>query len=275
MAARCDRPSNTACAWGGVCIFTSPHIPFHTLPLPPLDPLEVVAIHVHGINVICIYNSMGHHLASVEALFKLFTCSTGKTIILGDFNLRHIDWPNISPCPLPHCPSINNWSLFTQLVCSLSFHQHVLEPTHRLGGILDLVFCRNMSAPLMTVYPSSCSDHCAVIAQFPISHVLPECLLIRSFHCVNYEALRNHVNEMITLPFLSSFISMQKQYDEFENIIVGAVMQFVPLKRSGSLWPQWADRQVKRVLRKKRRLWGMEKWLNFMIGCTKVSDWLK
>ena len=58
--------------------------------------------------------------------------SSEQVIIMGDFNHPSIDWGNL-------CADTAADSVFPDLVEDCFLIQHVNEPTHKAGNILDLV----------------------------------------------------------------------------------------------------------------------------------------
>ena len=70
-------------------------------------------------------------LQEFAEFLELLSLSTGKLLIVGDFNF-HLDEPNDS----------NTVKLFT-LLQSITLSQHVNEPTHKSGHILDLIITRS------------------------------------------------------------------------------------------------------------------------------------
>ena len=87
-------------------------------------------------------------------LTKLSTLP-GCLLIVGDFNL-HFD--DLKP---------NHVRPFTDLLKAAGMTQHVTQPTHRHGHILDFVISRQCDASLqdVEVLPRCVSDHHAITCQ--------------------------------------------------------------------------------------------------------------
>jgi hypothetical protein len=98
----------------------------------------------------------GHTIGSFlhefeEYLSALLVAHPGKLYILGDFNfhMERLDDPNTR--------------LFSTLLSTLGLKQHVHRPTHRAGGMLDLVITREENHPeivhSVAVHHDRPSDH--------------------------------------------------------------------------------------------------------------------
>ena len=69
--------------------------------------------------------------AFLDELTELLTSkqpNMENAIILGDFNVHIVD------------PTDNNRKIFVDIMEALGLKQHVIEPTHQNGNILDLIF---------------------------------------------------------------------------------------------------------------------------------------
>ena len=82
-------------------------------------------------------------------------------LIVGDFNLH---------CELNSAPGVK---LLNDILAENNLKQHVTEPTHMKGHMLDLVITRSSSSIVSstTAYPSSISDHYSVV--FRLSSASP------------------------------------------------------------------------------------------------------
>ena len=95
---------------------------------------------------VCIYIPLISTLNSVKnlCLTLLNLNSSSKPVIfLGDFNLPHIDWT------IPISKGILAHDIFLDFYLNNNLTQHVNEPTHIKGNILDLVLCNAISKTLL------------------------------------------------------------------------------------------------------------------------------
>ena len=104
-------------------------------------------------------------------MFERLVLMSGVIVIAGDFNIR-LDRPTE-----PHSVQ------FIDLLAAYEFEQLVVQPTHQMGGILDLVITREgcvRGSP--AVRDVGLSDHSCVLWSLDISHVAP---VYRSIECRN------------------------------------------------------------------------------------------
>ena len=75
-------------------------------------------------------------------------------LIMGDFNLPHIDWQT-------QTSSTHTRETYIELFQDLFLHQHVEKPTHERGNVLDLVFTQDESLinDIRCLKEESISDH--------------------------------------------------------------------------------------------------------------------
>ena len=157
---RRDRPSRG----GGVMIAVRSSI-FSSLILSPPD-LEVVCIKI-GLGsdifvICCVYvppDSSPSYVFSLTHFLSEITSSFSKCIFVGDFNFPDIDWQVLmGTCNQSNC--------FCDFVFDSNLTQHVLDPTHVKGNILDLVLTSSsVSVNHLKVHPSSVidfSDHLTI-----------------------------------------------------------------------------------------------------------------
>ena len=153
---RKDRPSRG----GGVLIAVKDSIPSFSVSSPP--DLEIVSVRLGQTNdhvICCVYVSPDASLSYVSCLVHYLTdltSSFNKCTILGDFNFPDIDWHTLmGSSPLSSC--------FCNFVFDCNLSQHVLEPTHIRGNVLDLILTSaDISIDHLLIHPSSdvyFSDH--------------------------------------------------------------------------------------------------------------------
>ena len=104
-----------------------------------------------------------------------------NNIIVGDFNMHIDDF------------SSNDTIIFNDTMAALGLDQHVKEPTHRLGNILDLVYTELSSdlQPVICSVGNYASDHRMVICELKLQKQKLEkkTLCIRKISAVSDEEL--------------------------------------------------------------------------------------
>ena len=129
---RKDRPSRG----GGVLVAVSKSIYSSHISSP--SNLEIVSVML-GQDlefILCsVYvppNSSEAYLSSLLSYLTHLVTSYKRCIFVGDFNFPDIDWFSLTGC----CPLSNS---FCEFIFDSNLTQHVMEPTHVKGNILDLI----------------------------------------------------------------------------------------------------------------------------------------
>ena len=141
--------------------------------------------HIHGI-----YNpppGATDHITNTMFIDDITEYLTSKlqeksnNIIVGDFNMHIDDF------------SSNDTIIFNDTMAALGLDQHVKEPTHRLGNILDLVYTELSSdlQPVICSVGNYASDHRMVICELKLQKQKLEkkTLCIRKISAVSDEEL--------------------------------------------------------------------------------------
>ena len=133
------------------------------IPSPP--ELEVICVKIGQSNdsiICCIYmppESSLSYVSSVVYFLTKLSSSFSKCIFVGDFNFPDIDWSALTG-------SSSQSICFCNFVFDCNLAQHVSEPTHVKGNMLDLVLTSpGVAVNHVTVHPHSVvyfSDHYAI-----------------------------------------------------------------------------------------------------------------
>ena len=149
---------------GGIGVLFKTHL---KLRLKQADPLNSTFEHAHvtnsssSVNFIIVYRpppscvnnlKLSTFLHEFDSFIDVISLLPGKLILLGDFNVH---WDN------PTKPDVNH-VLTTTTAANLI--QHVHEPTHTSGHVLDLVFTRNDDFIIKdcTIHENLMSDHSVI-----------------------------------------------------------------------------------------------------------------
>ena len=129
---RKDRPSRG----GGVLVATRQSVISSIIPSP--SDLEIVSIKIglhNDLALCCVYVPPESSSSYISLLIHFLThlvSSFSKCIILGDFNFPDIVWSTLMG-------TSNSSNSFCNFVFECDLNQHILEPTHVKGNILDLI----------------------------------------------------------------------------------------------------------------------------------------
>ena len=99
------------------------------------------------------------YVSSLVSYLSSLTSFFNKCTILGDFNLPDVDWYTLTG-------SSSSSSCVCNFIFDCNLTQHVLEPTHVKGNVLDLVLTSvNVTIDHLTIHPLSVinfSDHLVI-----------------------------------------------------------------------------------------------------------------
>ena len=171
-----------------------------------------------------------------------------SVLILGDFNL-HID--DSSSC--------SAMELLT-LTEAFNFEQHVSEPTHQKGHILDLVFTLGLDILNVSVHDVHLSDHCLVLFDL---HFSPESkpAEVRSQRRIITANTADDFSAKFDPLLLMDCLDVDNFIHRFNNHCVKILDQVAPVKSNLSIqnkkcpWSNEDTLSLKRLCRKTERLW--------------------
>jgi len=202
------------------------------------------------------FNTIGRdYMRSLYDCLCFLSDTKHTVIIVGDFNLPHIDWSKIT------APADYIHSSFLQFCNNYGFTQFVDAPT-RDDNVLDLVLSNDLYilSSIDVAEPFSNSDHCVVHFSLVLGHheKNDSVRYIYDFDYCN-EGLLSH--QLLSHPFNSTipFGSADAVCDQFVQPIYEALYVSVPRKliHSGGNTTKSKRRpaHINRALRKKAALW--------------------
>lgn len=209
------------------------------------------------LNVTLVYRSPNSSAANNSELLEMMASHPKNMLIVGDFNFPGINWKNKTANGKGH-PLL-------EMSEDLFLTQSVEFPTHYRGNVLDLAFVdkpENIYNIEDLGYLGN-SDHKSILIEIDVSH---------SF-CSSTEYVRDWSNGDSV--GLRKFFSSQKWTENMSDMdtetawqlmkdtIDHGVSRYVPLKLRRQInTPPWLNQNVKRLSRKKRKLWNTYKSTN-------------
>ena len=169
-------------------------------------------------------------------------------LILGDFNL-HVD--DSSSCSAKELLSLTE---------AFNFEQHVSEPTHQKGHILDLVFTLGLDISNVSVQDVHLSDHCFVLFDLHFSPE-PKPLEVRSQRRVISANTADSFSAMFDPLLFMDCLDVDNFMHCFTKQCVKILDQVAPVKSNLSIqkkvcpWTNEVTLSLKRLCRKTERLW--------------------
>ena len=178
-------------------------------------------------------------------------------VIIGDFNLKHIDWTLLSP--IGKSPNSYEQQIIN---CSLDHYlsQHCFEPTRVRAGnessLLDLIFVKDESIIHSLDYeaPLGKSDH--VLISLTLSTMLsrnkPTTEHFR-FNLGDYTGMRSQLQEIDWATALEGK-SLQEMWEYLSFLIGTLTEQYIPKSKYGSNQrPMWMNTSASDEVKKKKR----------------------
>jgi hypothetical protein len=203
---------------------------------------------------------------SLDELFTICTrlCVYDDFILLGDFNMGS-------------CPNTDTLNVkLVDFLSSFLLQQHVSEPTHDRGNILDLIFTRQSSTIInsVTVHPGL-SDHFAVLFQINLPHCSitqsTKSIAFRNFKHFDIEGFSSDISSFVSTPIVALVETQQAQlisddpfktYDEATSCLLNIhAPQVFKIVHRQSSFPWYNDecRCKRRQLRRVECQWRLNK----------------
>ena len=161
-------------------------------------------------------------LSDFSTLLEDFATSPSELLITGDFNF-HLDEPADSSV-----------ASFLSVLDTFDLKQHVDQPTHQSGHILDLLISRKNSSAISSVYSLNphLSDHSAIMSAVTIptfSRPPRTTKLVRNFKSVNIASFSNDI--LSSSLYLSPATTLDASVSQFQSTLSTLLDKHAPAKR--------------------------------------------
>ena len=165
-------------------------------------------------------SSKADFLSEFSLFLEDFASIASDFFILGDFNL-HID-----------NPSDTYGSAFTTLLETFDLSQHISEPTHSSGHVLDLLITKSSSIVSDCVLTDpGLSDHLAFLCKLPVSiSARPSRTVktIRKFSSINIKDFSNDI--LASSLYSNPSSTLSKFTEQFHDILTSILDKHAPKK---------------------------------------------
>jgi Reverse transcriptase (RNA-dependent DNA polymerase)/Endonuclease-reverse transcriptase len=268
---RKDRPTRG----GGVCLFVRESIQCVFIPLPVIyQDFELICVDIIIASCkqrfICVYcpdspPSADYMKGLCEVLSMLCSIDYAVTIC-GDFNMRDINWNNLSLHVSSHDSSsyhVSAESIFTEFITDYGLTQLVDKPT-RGQNILDLLLTNDLLAcsQLEVLAPFATSDHGKVswVSWFPndMSSNDNNSDVINKFNFSNadYLGLNQYLSSINwdQIFYSNTTPDVEFLWTQFKSVLIHAISLFVPLLTQSSSSTKYPS-YIRKALNKKKTLW--------------------
>ena len=256
---RLDRKCSGVGRGGGVLIgiSESSNITVNNISSSKTGELLYLNLSVSGFSFMFAVYYRRPSLTSVDDFIEWYhTASSNNQLIVGDFNLPDISWPEQT---LKNRNSVVMCQSFLNLLNSSDLEQKISTPTHNRGNILDLVLTNlDISAP---VIEPSCSDHSIILfdlfSEFPVTYSMANhntspfwCFRRANLTqlCIECHDLDATVNSAI-----QNNVPINSVYNIFKTALLKAAHNNIPTKRRVPRPNPWVTKKTKREIARRRR----------------------
>ena len=250
---RKDRTDTTNGIGGGILVYAK-----NGLAVLSIDNLSDFNQYAHfristslcDMNIFLIYRPPSSSKANNEMLCNLIKNAPKDSLIIGDINFPKIDWNNLTSDAFS--------SDFLNSCIDNNFSQYVDFPTHSKNNILDLVLCNNdcvLNAE--NLGPLSNSDHVMILIRTCFDFVSTNNNDVKlNWSRANYSELKDEIAN-VDWPNLLSNDDVNLNWANFKQKLNTVIYKHVPLitTTSDNSKPIWMNNYIKRMLRKKSRLY--------------------
>ena len=185
-----------------------------------------------------------------SAVLESLITRNSRILIVGDFNLPLVN--------ASHPFSTR----FLDLLAQFGLRQHVTSPTHKRGGILDLVITEDsLDVLALTVTPPSISDHAFIDFSIPSLHTQPIYALrhVRGWRSLDYAAFREALSSspLCADPSAYDQLTTSQLFDLYETTVTEILDRILPSRRIASRYRPlavWFDRDCRQSRRRVRYL---------------------
>ena len=261
LIGRCNRTDTVKGRGGGILLYSK----LSNLYVNSVNKSEQV-IHAtvsnkfsEDIQIHCFYRSPNSSMEMTEEVIKYIESTPSNSILVGDFNFPDIDWSTLSCTSAPG-------QLFLNSVNDKFLIQHVDFPTNFTpqpdGSVtatcIDLVLTNNddLIASVKPMGQLGASHHSMIQVEMIIptsSNSTEE--LVPDYSKANFSQMREMLAAIDWQSRLND-LNAEDSWTLFKNIVSSTVDACIPKKkRRNNSKPLWMQRNVMRIIRKKRRLW--------------------
>ena len=255
---RFDRPQRTG---GGVMVLVKNCIRSYVVTVPNAAELEcllvAIVIRKQKLFIGSVYKpnvADTHLLQPLRDFVKFLSEKNGKHLIVGDFNLPHVDWIHLT------APAAGKQDKFMRIFTKRGYRQVVKEPT-RENVLLDLVFTDDHSliSETSVLPPFSTSDHSIVSLRLNFGFKMPENFSIKWFQG-SYTEICDCLGAHDWYNVFSQCTNVNAMYEVFTRTCHELINMFVPYRRNGPGIPHC--RAVRTAVKRKHRCHKIHKKLN-------------
>ena len=246
---------------GGVAIICKPHVKVkNNLKSKNYESFQYKNVLLLGsvkINLICIYRlqeiPISQFLQDLDNLLYTQSCNSDTIILTGDFNIHY------------EKSDSKNTEALADLTSSYGLFQFVVDPSHRMGHTLDLVFANRHEFDFPFIHPVNLeiSDHFPIMFDLPVFNNV-----IQSKKQISYRNIKsvdravfssnlcNSLNNKLHSVDLDS-VDFREHYNMYSECVVEELNRVAPVvtkNLTSSPQPSWMDAEYRKERALRRRM---------------------
>ena len=258
LIVRKDRNDTDMGRGGGIFIYASKKIHVWSLELnSTFNQCASVRVKCdrENVNIHVIYRSPNSSRDNNGELNKWISEMRGTNVLIGDFNYPEIDWEN----GLSGARSRE----FFETVTEKHMYQHVKEPTHASGNVLDLILS-DKDEIIQNVHLNGKlgkSDHEIIVFEICVDATrLSEQRPTWNYGRGDYRKMRESLQKEKWEERLEGK-DVDEMWKEISGTLKSLMNEHIPMRRPRKkIEPEWMNRDIKRQIKEKREAW--RKWKN-------------
>jgi len=211
----------------------------------PRGPVTLLTIYRPGSS-----SPTGQFFEELSSILEILITRNSQLIILGDFNI-HLEEPTLPT-------SIR----FLDLLSQFGLRQHINQPTHVLGGHLDLVITSDDDqVDDLTVTPPTLSDHSVISFTLPSIHLQPihSIRMMRGWKSLDHRAFSAAIRDTLLSSPSSTLdtLTVAQLFDLYTSTVTNILDNMLPRRK---VWTRirplavWFDADCHRLRRQTRCL---------------------
>ena len=183
----------------------------------------------------------------------------------GDFNLPKMNWQTVNPAS--NCNFISYYNNFINTFYDHNLTQTVLEPT-RENNILDLFLTTNPTVVRRSSVIPGISDHNIALIDTNVAAQVrrQRPRQIPLYKRADWDGLKQHMTRFhvdMTKSGAYNTITTNQLWEQFTNTLEKGCQHFIPIRKASSRnGLPWVNRTIKRLLRKRNKLYRKMKTQN-------------
>ena len=211
----------------------------------PRGPVTLLTVYRPGS-----FSPDGQFFDELSSILEILITRNSQLILLGDFNI-HLEEP-----------TLRDSARFLDLLSQFGLRQHITQPTHKLGGHLDLVITSDDDqVDDLTVTPPTLSDHAVINFTLPSIHLQPihSIRMMRGWKSLDTQAFNAALRDFLLFSSSTTLdtFTVAQLFDLYTSTVTSLLDTILPRRK---VWTRlrplavWFDADCHRLRRRTRCL---------------------